>query len=70
MLFNMADTVLKIRPLNDSPNLSAKIYDELKSAIMKMNIYDDEAKLRLDERGLSERFGISRTPMRNLASSS
>ena len=60
----MADTVLKIRPLNDSPNLSAKIYDELKSAIMKMNIYDDEAKLRLDERGLSERFGISRTPMR------
>lgn len=60
----MADTVLKIRPLNENPNLSAKIYDELKSAITKMNIYDDEAELRLDERSLSERFGISRTPMR------
>ena len=60
----MVDTTLKIRPLNDSPNLSAKIYDELKAAITRMNIYDEAAELRLDERSLSERFGISRTPMR------
>ncbi len=60
----MVDNVLKIRPLGESQNLSARIYDELKSAIMKMNIYDAETELRLDERTLSERFGISRTPMR------
>jgi DNA-binding GntR family transcriptional regulator len=29
-----------------------------------MNIYDDGAELRLDERKLSEQFGISRTPLR------
>ena len=29
-----------------------------------MNIYDDNAELRLDERALSAQFGISRTPLR------
>jgi DNA-binding GntR family transcriptional regulator len=29
-----------------------------------MNIYDEDAELRLDERTLSEQFGISRTPLR------
>jgi len=29
-----------------------------------MNIYDDGTELRLDERRLSEQFGISRTPLR------
>jgi DNA-binding GntR family transcriptional regulator len=60
----MVDNVLKIRPLTENQNLSGRIYDELKAAIIKMNIYDAEAELRLDERTLSERFGISRTPMR------
>ncbi|MCB1744657.1 MAG: GntR family transcriptional regulator [Gammaproteobacteria bacterium] len=60
----MADNALRIRPLGDNQNLSARIYDELKAAITRMNIYDAEAELRLDERSLSERFGISRTPMR------
>jgi DNA-binding GntR family transcriptional regulator len=29
-----------------------------------MNIYADDAELRLDERDLSQRFGVSRTPLR------
>ena len=29
-----------------------------------MNIYADDAQLRLDERDLSQRFGVSRTPLR------
>ena len=60
----MADNVLTIRPLGENPKLSSRIYDELKSAITNMNIYDAQAELRLDERSLSEQFGISRTPMR------
>jgi DNA-binding GntR family transcriptional regulator len=36
----------------------------MKAAIAAMNIYDDTAELRLDERDLSARFGISRTPLR------
>ena len=41
-----------------------RIYDSLKMAIQSMNIYDKDAQLRLDERKLSEQFGISRTPLR------
>lgn len=60
----MAESVLKVRPIKDDFSLNAKIYASLKSAIMNMNIYDDEVELKLDERSLSEQFGISRTPLR------
>ena len=60
----MPENVLKIRPIKENFSLNARIYDELKQAIVTMNIYDDDAELRLDERTLSEQFGISRTPLR------
>ncbi|MCH8918331.1 MAG: GntR family transcriptional regulator [Alphaproteobacteria bacterium] len=60
----MPGNVLKIRPIKENISLNARIYDELKQAIVTMNIYDDDAELRLDERTLSEQFGISRTPLR------
>lgn len=60
----MANTVLKIRPIVEEFNLTSTIYTKLKQAIVTMNIYDDDAELKLDERSLSEQFGISRTPLR------
>jgi DNA-binding GntR family transcriptional regulator len=60
----MPDTVLKIAPLTESLSLKARAYDALKAAIMNMNIYAPDAELRLDERDLSLRFGVSRTPLR------
>jgi DNA-binding GntR family transcriptional regulator len=57
-------TQIKIAPIVESLSLKAKAYAALKSAIMKMNIYDDNAELKLDERDLSARFGVSRTPLR------
>ena len=60
----MPENVLKIQPIGENYSLNARIYDELKSAIVTMNIYDENAELRLDERTLSEQFGISRTPLR------
>jgi DNA-binding GntR family transcriptional regulator len=39
-------------------------YDVLRAAILDMNIYDEDADLRLDERGIAEKLGISRTPIR------
>ena len=60
----MSENVLKIRPIKENFSLNARIYDELKAAIVTMNIYDHNAELRLDERSLSEQFGISRTPLR------
>lgn len=60
----MSDTRLKIIPIGEGQSLKAKAYEALKSAIMHMNIYDRNAELKLDERDLSARFGISRTPLR------
>ncbi len=60
----MTTLQLDIRPIGDTPDLKSRIYDSLKAAIVNMNIYDEHAELRLDERKLSERFGISRTPLR------
>jgi DNA-binding GntR family transcriptional regulator len=60
----MPETRLRIVPIGEGQSLKAKAYEALKSAIMAMNIYDRNAELRLDERDLSARFGISRTPLR------
>jgi len=55
---------LKVEPIDTNFSLKDKIYDSLKGAITSMNIYADDAELRLDERRLSEKLEISRTPVR------
>jgi DNA-binding GntR family transcriptional regulator len=60
----MSNLQLDIKPIDEGFSLKARIYESLKNAIMNMNIYDDDTELRLDERRLSEQFGISRTPLR------
>lgn len=60
----MSTTRLKIVPIGEGQSLKAKAYEALKTAITHMNIYDRNAELKLDERDLSTRFGISRTPLR------
>lgn len=62
--FDMAETQLKIAPIGEGLSLKARAYEALKTAITNMNIYADDAELRLDERDLSQRFGVSRTPLR------
>lgn len=60
----MADLELDIAPIDEAFSLKTRIYESLKTAITTMNIYAEDAELRLDERRLSEQFGISRTPLR------
>jgi DNA-binding GntR family transcriptional regulator len=55
---------LQVAAIDTGLSLKARAYDALKSAIMRMDIYAPEAELRLDERDLSARFGVSRTPLR------
>lgn len=55
---------LTIVPIGESQSLKARAYEALKTAITNMNIYAPDAELRLDERDLSARFGVSRTPLR------
>ncbi len=59
-----AETELQLVAINSGISLKARAYDALKSAILRMDIYADDAVLRLDERDLSAKFGVSRTPLR------
>lgn len=56
--------VLSIAPIPPSESLKSQAYAALRDAIHRANIYSDDADLRLDERDLSSKFGISRTPIR------
>ena len=53
-----------VKPIDTSFSLKEHIYDVLKDGIMAMDIYADDARLKLDERQLSEQLKISRTPIR------
>ena len=55
---------LVVQPIEARFSLKEHIYDVLKEGITSMNIYADDAELKLDERQLSEQLGISRTPIR------
>jgi len=60
----MATAKLDVAPIEANYSLKDRIYATLKDAITNMNIYAADAELRLDERELSERLAISRTPVR------
>ncbi|MFQ5468057.1 MAG: GntR family transcriptional regulator, partial [Kiloniellaceae bacterium] len=60
----MATARLDVAPIEANYSLKDRIYGALKQAITSMNIYSEDAELRLDERELSERLEISRTPIR------
>ena len=55
---------LALKPLETQTVLKNRIYDELKSAIVRVDPYEDDEEHRLDERQLSEELGVSRTPVR------
>ncbi len=59
-----ATAQLNVQPIQADFSLKDRIYESLKQAITSMNIYADNAELRLDERELSGRLAISRTPIR------
>lgn len=60
----MSANRLSVEPIGESQSLKTRAYKALKAAITAMNIYDSKVELRLDERDLSAKFGISRTPLR------
>jgi DNA-binding GntR family transcriptional regulator len=60
----MSTAKLLIKPIDVNFVLKDKVYDGLKQAILDMNVYAAPGETRLDERQLSEEFGVSRTPVR------
>lgn len=59
----MANSV-ELKPLDVNFTLKDHIYGVLREAIVNMDIYAEEADLKLDERQMAEQLGISRTPLR------
>jgi len=55
---------LEVQPLESDFSFKAKAYSALREAIAKMNIYDVDEEIRLDERQLADDLGVSRTPIR------
>jgi DNA-binding GntR family transcriptional regulator len=55
---------LVIQPLESDFSFKAKAYTALREAIAKLNIYDVDDEIRLDERQLAADLGVSRTPIR------
>jgi DNA-binding GntR family transcriptional regulator len=55
---------LRVVPLEASTSLRTLAYEALKRAITEMDIYGQLDDIRLDERQLSQKLGVSRTPIR------
>jgi len=55
---------ISVAEIGENKSLKVLAYNSLKASILNMNIYDADADLRLDERDLSAKLGISRTPLR------
>lgn len=56
---------MKLSPIQSRFILKDHVYDMLRDAITQMDIYREDADLRLDERSLAEQLGVSRTPLRD-----
>lgn len=55
---------LALKPFAQEETFKAKAYKALKSAIIEMDIYSSPEQAWIDERHLSEKLGVSRTPVR------
>ncbi|WEY41068.1 GntR family transcriptional regulator [Paraburkholderia sp. SUR17] len=55
---------LALQPINASASLRDQAYAMLRQAIADADIYQSHDEIRLDERELSEKLGVSRTPVR------
>jgi len=58
-------TVLPLEPIESDASFRRRAYEALRTAIVETNIYETPPDaLRLDERRLAARLGVSRTPIR------
>ncbi len=60
----MSEADIAIVRIAPETSFKTKAYEALKEAILKMDIYTSPDPVMLDERALSERLGVSRTPIR------
>lgn len=56
--------LLDVQKIEVPSNLSDMVYASIKKSIMNMDWSDVSADVRFDERGVAEKLGVSRTPLR------
>src|SRR6201987_2775608 len=61
---SMAETDISVVRIVPETSFKNRAYEALKEAILKMDLYSTPEPVMLDERALSERLGVSRTPIR------
>ena len=59
-----ASARVMLAPLEDTSTFADRAYVALRDVIVSLNIYEQPADVRLDERQLAQDLGISRTPVR------
>ena len=59
---------IRLKPVDANVVLKDKVYEALRSAIVLVDIYSDDADARLDERRMAQELGVSRTPIREALS--
>jgi DNA-binding GntR family transcriptional regulator len=58
-------SALSLAAISSDASISVRVYQAIRSAITATNLYEiEETDLRLDERELAARLGVSRTPIR------
>ena len=58
------DPTFRFAPLERSANLRMLTYDTIKQSILTTDLDADADEIRIDERGIANKLGISRTPVR------
>lgn len=56
--------MFEVAKINAPPSLSERAYTAIKESLLKMDLTDPSLEDRIDERGLAEKLGVSRTPLR------
>ena len=59
---------IRLKPVDANVVLKDKVYEALRSAIVLVDIYSDDADAKLDERRMAQELGVSRTPIREALS--
>jgi len=59
---------IQIKPIHSDPGLKDRVFDELRKAVISMEIYSVKEPPKLDERKLAQMLGVSRTPVREALS--
>ena len=61
---NFSKMVLNVEKIKTPSSLSERAYEAIKETLLETDLAEISDEERIDERGLAQRLGVSRTPLR------